>query len=81
MAVLDEGVGLRQAGITMPIMVLNPRVVNYKTLFAYNLEPEIYSFEILREIIAEGEKYGMVDYPVHIKLDTGMHRLGFTDKR
>ncbi len=79
-AVLDEGVGLRQAGITMPIMVLNPRVVNYKTLFAYNLEPEIYSFEILREIIAEGEKYGMVDYPVHIKLDTGMHRLGFTDK-
>lgn len=77
-AVLDEGVGLRQAGITMPIMVLNPRVVNYKTLFAYNLEPEIYSFDILREIIAEGEKYGMVDYPVHIKLDTGMHRLGFT---
>lgn len=78
-AVLDEGVGLRQAGITMPIMVLNPRVVNYKTMFAYNLEPEIYSFDILREIIAEGEKYGITDYPVHIKLDTGMHRLGFTE--
>lgn len=78
-AVPDEGVGLRQAGITMPIMVLNPRVVNYKTLFAYNLEPEIYSFDLLREIISEGEKYGMVDYPVHIKLDTGMHRLGFTE--
>lgn len=77
-AVLDEGVDLREAGITMPIMVLNPRVVNYKTLFAYNLEPEIYSFDILNEIIAEGEKYGMTDYPVHIKLDTGMHRLGFT---
>ena len=78
-AVLDEGVELRQAGITMPIMVLNPRVVNYKTMFAYNLEPEIYSFDILREIIAEGEKYGMVDYPVHLKFDTGMHRLGFTE--
>ncbi|MDE5687871.1 MAG: bifunctional UDP-N-acetylmuramoyl-tripeptide:D-alanyl-D-alanine ligase/alanine racemase [Paramuribaculum sp.] len=78
-AVLDEGVELRQAGITMPIMVMNPRVVNYKTMFAYNLEPEIYSFDILREIIAEAEKYGMVDYPVHLKFDTGMHRLGFTE--
>lgn len=76
-AVADEGVELRKAGITMPIMVLNPRVVNYKTLFAYNLEPEIYSFEILNRLIREGEKYGIVDYPVHIKLDTGMHRLGF----
>lgn len=79
-AVLDEGVDLRQAGITMPIMVLNPKVVNYRTLFAYNLEPEIYSFEILNEIIQEGEKYGITDYPVHIKLDTGMHRLGFIEE-
>ncbi len=79
-AVLDEGVDLRKAGITMPIMVLNPKVVNYKTLFAYNLEPEIYSFGILHEIIKEGEKYGITDYPVHIKLDTGMHRLGFIEE-
>ena len=79
-AVLDEGVDLRRAGITMPIMVLNPRVVNYRTLFAYNLEPEIYSFDILNEIIQEGEKYGITDYPVHIKLDTGMHRLGFIEE-
>ncbi len=79
-AVLDEGVDLRRAGITMPIMVLNPKVVNYRTLFAYNLEPEIYSFDILNEIIREGEKYGITDYPVHIKLDTGMHRLGFLEK-
>ncbi|MDE7025611.1 MAG: alanine racemase, partial [Paramuribaculum sp.] len=50
-AVLDEGVDLRRAGITMPIMVLNPRVVNYRMLFANNLEPEIYSFDILNEII------------------------------
>ncbi len=79
-AVLDEGVDLRRAGITMPIMVLNPKVVNYRTLFAYNLEPEIFSFDILNEIISEGEKYGITDYPVHIKLDTGMHRLGFLEK-
>ncbi len=79
-AVLDEGVDLRKAGITMPIMVLNPKVVNYRTLFAYNLEPEIFSFDILDEIIREGEKYGITDYPVHLKLDTGMHRLGFLEK-
>ncbi len=79
-AVLDEGVDLRKAGITMPIMVLNPKVVNYKTLFSYNLEPEIYSFDILDEIIREAQKYGITDYPVHIKLDTGMHRLGFLEK-
>ena len=79
-AVLDEGVDLRRAGITMPIMVLNPKVVNYRTLFAYNLEPEIFSLEVLSELIREGEKYGITDYPVHIKLDTGMHRLGFLEK-
>lgn len=79
-AVLDEGVDLRNAGITMPIMVLNPKVVNYKTLFSYRLEPEIYSFEILEEIIREAEKYGITNYPIHIKLDTGMHRLGFLEK-
>lgn len=79
-AVLDEGVDLRKAGITMPIMVLNPKVVNYRTLFAYNLEPEIFSLDILNEIIHEGEKYGITDYPVHIKLDTGMHRLGFLEE-
>lgn len=78
-ACLDEGVDLREAGITMPIMVLNPKVVNYRALFSYHLEPEIYSFDILDEIIREGEKYGITDYPVHIKLDTGMHRLGFIE--
>lgn len=79
-AVLDEGVDLRKAGITMPIMVLNPKVVNYKTMFTYRLEPEIYSFEILDEIIKEAKKFGITNYPVHIKLDTGMHRLGFLEK-
>ncbi len=79
-AVLDEGVDLRKAGIAMPIMVLNPKVVNYKTLFTYRLEPEIYSFEILDEIIKEATKFGITNYPVHIKLDTGMHRLGFLEE-
>ncbi len=79
-AVLDEGVDLRKAGITMPIMVLNPKVGNYKTLFTYRLEPEIYSFDILEEIIREATKFGITNYPVHIKLDTGMHRLGFLEE-
>ena len=79
-AAYDEGVDLRKAGITMPIMVLNPRVVNYHMLFDYNLEPEIYSFDILREIISEAQRYGTHNYPVHIKLDTGMHRLGFLEQ-
>lgn len=76
-AVLDEGIELRQKGITMPIMVMNPKVVNYKSMFAYRLEPEIYSFEMLRDVIKEARKNGITDYPIHIKLDTGMHRMGF----
>ncbi len=78
-AVLDEGIDLRNAGITMPIMVLNPKVLNYRLLFSNRLEPEIYGFDILNEIIAEARKLGVHDYPVHIKLDTGMHRLGFLE--
>jgi alanine racemase len=76
-AVQDEGVSLRQQGITMPIIILNPCVVNYKSMFAYKLEPEVFSIEECKELIKEAEKYGLTDYPVHIKLDTGMHRLGF----
>ena len=73
----DEGVDLRKAGITMPIMVLNPKVVDYGALFEYNLEPEIYSLPLLNDIITEARNRGVKNYPVHIKLDTGMHRLGF----
>jgi alanine racemase len=79
-AVLDEGIDLRNAGITMPIMVLNPKVLNYPLLFANRLEPEIFDFNILNEIIAEARKLGVKNYPVHIKLDTGMHRLGFMEE-
>lgn len=78
-AVLDEGIDLRRAGITMPIMVLNPKVLNYPQLFAHRLEPEIYDFDILEEIIEAASRCGIKRYPVHIKLDTGMHRLGFLE--
>ncbi|MDE7388398.1 MAG: alanine racemase, partial [Muribaculaceae bacterium] len=76
-AVVDEGEELRRAGITMPIMVLNPKVTNYTSLFANRLEPEVFSFDMLGEIIREADKRGISNYPVHIKFDTGMHRLGF----
>lgn len=79
-AVGDEGAELRRAGVTMPIMVLNPMVLNYKQLFDNQLEPEIFSFESLEAIIYEAKRAGMKDYPVHIKLDTGMHRLGFREE-
>lgn len=76
-AVLDEGVELRDKGITMPIMVMNPRVANYRAMFANRLEPEIYSMAMLEDVIREADKNGVKHYPIHIKLDTGMHRMGF----
>lgn len=76
-AVLDEGVELRDKGIVMPIMVMNPRVANYKAMFANRLEPEIYSRAMLEDVIREARKNGVKNYPIHIKLDTGMHRMGF----
>jgi alanine racemase len=79
-AVGDEGADLRRAGITMPIMVLNPMVLNYTQLFSNHLEPEIFSTESLRAIIFEAERAGITDYPIHLKLDTGMHRLGFREE-
>ena len=77
-AVHDEGVDLRKASITMPIIVLNPNGVNYKAMFQYRLEPELYNLDMGRELIKEGKKYGVKNFPVHIKIDSGMHRLGFT---
>lgn len=79
-AVHDEGVDLRKAGITMPIIVLNPKVENFTSLFANHLEPEIYSLDFLKQLIREAEKCGITDYPVHIKIDSGMHRLGFIEE-
>lgn len=76
-AVADEGSELRKAGITGSIIIMNPEMSAFKNLFDYELEPEVYSFHLLEALIKEGEKYGITNFPVHIKLDTGMHRLGF----
>lgn len=78
-AVLDEGVELRNRGISMPIMVMNPRVENYRAMFANHLEPEIYSMSMLHDVIREARKNSVKGYPIHIKLDTGMHRMGFIE--
>jgi alanine racemase len=77
-AVHDEGVDLRKASITMPIIVLNPNGVNYKAMFQYRLEPELYNLDMAYALIKEGRKYGVKGFPIHIKIDSGMHRLGFT---
>ncbi len=79
-AVVDEGVDLRRNGITMPIMVMNPKVLNYRQLFEWQLEPEIYNFEMLTDVVREAEKNGITEFPIHIKLDTGMHRMGFIEE-
>ena len=76
-AVADEGAELRRAGITTGIMVMNPEMTAFHTLFEYDLEPEVYSFKLLDALIRAAEKEGIQGYPVHLKLDTGMHRLGF----
>lgn len=78
-AVVDEGVELRRAGITMPIIVMNPLGTNYKALFDNRLEPSIFSIRELELLLESAAKYDITDYPVHIKLDTGMHRLGFLE--
>lgn len=76
-AVADEGSDLRKAGITSSIMIMNPELSAFKTMFDYKLEPEVYSFNLLHELIKAAEKEGITNFPIHIKLDTGMHRLGF----
>lgn len=76
-AVADEGAELRRGGITGNILIMNPEMTTFKTLFDYKLEPEVYSFALLEALIRAAEKEGVSHFPVHIKLDTGMHRLGF----
>ncbi len=76
-AVADEGVELRKAGITANIMIMNPEMTSFKLMFDYRLEPEVYSFRLLDALIYAAEKEGITNFPIHIKLDTGMHRLGF----
>ncbi len=80
-AVADEGAELRKAGITANIMIMNPEMTSFKMLFDYRLEPEIFNFQILEALIRAAEKEGITNFPVHIKLDTGMRRLGFNPER
>ncbi len=77
-AYTDEGVELRKAGIHLPIMVMSPEESSYDDMIAYHLEPEIYSFKVAQEFIQALQNRAITNrYPIHIKLDTGMHRLGF----
>lgn len=76
-ALADEGVELRQAGISIPIMIMNPEMSSFNAIFQHRLEPEIYNFRLMDAFIRESERRGIVDYPAHLKFDTGMHRLGF----
>ncbi len=78
-AYADEGVELRKGGITLPIMVMSPEENTFDVLVQYNLEPELYSFNILSAFQHYLQRLGIDTYPVHIKLDTGMHRLGFEE--
>ncbi len=76
-AYVSEGVSLRDAGITKPILVLHPQPVNFKLLIENCLEPSLYSPKVLTEFISVAKKENQTDYPVHIKFNTGLNRLGF----
>lgn len=76
-AYADEGVELRNAGVTLPVMVMNPDPLSAELMIRYNLEPEIYNIQSLSKFSDIASKHGLINYPVHIKIDTGMHRLGF----
>ena len=78
-AFADEGVALREAGITVPIIVLNPSFGTYELMIEYNLEPEIFNFSGLEEFANILDRSGVGTHPIHIKIDSGMHRLGFID--
>ncbi len=78
-AYADEGVELRKAGINMPIVVMNPEPVTFQLIVQYGLEPEMYSFSIINAFSAYLQNAGLQQYPIHIKIDTGMHRLGFEE--
>ncbi len=80
-AVADEGVTLRRNGITQNIIVMNPEMTAFKTMFDYDLEPEVYSFRLMDALIHAAEIQGITGWPVHVKIDTGMHRLGFDPEK
>lgn len=79
-AFADEGIALRESGIKTPIMVMNPDINSFKAIIQHDLEPEIYSLRILEAFLAVASSLKTKKYPIHIKIDTGMHRLGFEQK-
>ncbi len=76
-AYADEGIDLRKAGITLPVMVMNPEESTFDALVLFNLEPDIYSLNLLKDFDTFLKKKGVTHFPVHIELETGMNRLGF----
>ncbi|MDR6760914.1 alanine racemase [Flavobacterium sp. 2755] len=78
-AFADEGISLKNGGIKLPIMVLNPESTSFPSIIQYKLEPEIYSIKGLNAFLKIAREKNLKDFPIHIKVDTGMHRLGFED--
>ena len=76
-AVADEGIELRQSGIDLPVIVMNPEAHSFENMIEFRLEPNIYSEEIFESFRKVLQQHAVVGYPIHLKLDTGMHRLGF----
>jgi len=76
-AVADEGVELRKAGITLPIIIMDPELAAMDLILENNLEPNVYSFQSLQNVLQAARQKGLENYPIHIKIDSGMHRLGF----
>lgn len=79
-AFADEGIALKNAGIKLPIMVLNPEKTSFSAIIQHHLEPEIYSLKGLNSFLQIAKNNHLENYPIHIKLDTGMHRLGFEEE-
>jgi alanine racemase len=80
-AFADEGIALKTNGIQLPIMVLNPESTSFDAIIQHDLEPEIYSFKGLMQFIKAVKSKNKSRYPIHLKLDTGMHRLGFDENQ
>ncbi|WP_321342789.1 bifunctional UDP-N-acetylmuramoyl-tripeptide:D-alanyl-D-alanine ligase/alanine racemase [uncultured Draconibacterium sp.] len=80
-AVADEGVQLRNAGITIPIVVMNPEHDSFQNMIDFNLEPNIYSLQLLQQFEAAVTEFGITNFPIHVKIDTGMNRLGLKTEK
>ncbi|MFN4027379.1 MAG: bifunctional UDP-N-acetylmuramoyl-tripeptide:D-alanyl-D-alanine ligase/alanine racemase [Flavobacterium sp.] len=80
-AFADEGISLKSAGINVPIMVMNPETTSFSAIIQHQLEPEIYSIKGLKAFLKIAEQKKLKNFPIHIKIDTGMHRLGFEEEQ